>query len=376
MQKSGSRRSFMKASKNARRCKSASTSVSAKKISSRTQHSVLRRAKQLLNTRPRRWLYCQKSPSNLRVPAVRIGELECEGKEWKMTAEADRAALERATAEFASQRQILSHAATSGSQELAKEMEQQARQQQQALQRQGESSKLAIKAAADCVKEFELHDKRLRVALAQQQHELRLCRAHLVNLVHASSGIGHFSMRIGGGYRKVADVWQTVRAFVAESKWGQAQKLLSVAKSERDFPMLPAARLVEQDQMRDAKVPKTMSKLLSSMQKERDDDAWHQVLDSAPPTIPALLRDVDDTGAGALGAGRAADTCSQVETGVGSQREVPRAPSASADIRRLLSGEAQADSEQYLAVARLQVEYASLSYGFGVLPLCRRGFVV
>ena len=124
--------------------------------------------------------------------------------------------------------------------------------------------------------------------------------------------------------------------------------------------MLPAARLVEQDQMRGATtVPKTMSKLLSSMQKERDDDEWHQVLDSAPPTIPALLRDVDDAGAGALGAGGAADTNSQAGTGVGSQREAPTVPSASGDIRRVLSGEAQADSEQSLAVARLQVKYAS-----------------
>jgi len=58
------------------------------------------------------------------------------------------------------------------------------------------------------------------------QHELRVCRGYLIQLVHATAEIGHFSTRVGGGYGKVADVWQSVRRFVSESKWAKSQGLL------------------------------------------------------------------------------------------------------------------------------------------------------
>jgi len=71
-----------------------------------------------------------------------------EGRGWKLRAEADKAALAKASEEFAAQRQILTHAATSGSQEIAKEMQQAAEKQRTVLAQQRASSQVATKPSA------------------------------------------------------------------------------------------------------------------------------------------------------------------------------------------------------------------------------------
>ena len=105
-------------------------------------------------------------------------------------------------------------------------------------------------------------------------------------------------------------MWQSVRAFVSETKWGNAQALLTIAKQSRDFPMLPSSSLLqapgkrrnelggarsvggvagdgglaeagsgrEADLLRErANVPRSFDKLVDAMRKAREDDEWSEV---------------------------------------------------------------------------------------------------
>ena len=121
---------------------------------------------------------------------VQLAEAQRQGNDWKLTAEMESTALLRAGEAFALERQVLAKAAQ-GSQSAGAvheaEEERKAAEQEEARKKMMSEGQSKLRTAAECVRRFELEDKRLRVALSKQQHELRLCRAHLVRLVHASA---------------------------------------------------------------------------------------------------------------------------------------------------------------------------------------------
>jgi hypothetical protein len=142
--------------------------------------------------------------ANCQTLKVQLAEAERQGKDWRDKSHAEHAALLRASAEFVTQREVLARAASQGQEAWAQQAFEQRQRWERALAKQQQSARMLLRSAAVNLGEFEARDARLRNSLSSCLHELRVCRGHLVSLVHSTSELGHFSTRVGGGYGKVA----------------------------------------------------------------------------------------------------------------------------------------------------------------------------